>query len=127
MNQVKIYREKDSGKQAQLIVGDAAVITCDGKPMEELQSGVTDAAQEKHVPIIETQGNNVKVTIGSVLHPATPEHHIEYIYLQTNFGGHRKDIVVGEDPIAEFILVEGEKAIAAYEHCNLHGLWKKDN
>ena len=27
---------------------------------------------------------------------------------------------------AEFILAEGDKPVAAYEYCNLHGLWKAD-
>ena len=29
-------------------------------------------------------------------------------------------------PEAVFKLVEGEKALAAYEYCNLHGLWKAE-
>ena len=30
------------------------------------------------------------------------------------------------DKDAEFILAEGDRAVAAYEYCNLHGLWKAD-
>ncbi|MBQ2309562.1 MAG: desulfoferrodoxin, partial [Erysipelotrichales bacterium] len=31
-----------------------------------------------------------------------------------------------EAPEAKFVLAEDEKAVAAYEYCNLHGLWKKE-
>ena len=125
MAEPKFYWEKESGIQAQLLVGENAQLSCDGKQMDLLQAGSVDAAQEKHVPVVEIDGDTVKVTIGSVLHPTLPEHHIEWIYLQTNLGGHRKDVRVGEDPIAYFKLVEGESAEAVFEHCNLHGLWKK--
>ncbi|HNZ83333.1 MAG TPA: desulfoferrodoxin family protein, partial [Sedimentibacter sp.] len=32
----------------------------------------------------------------------------------------------GEKPAAVFALVEGDEVVAAYEYCNLHGLWKKE-
>jgi superoxide reductase len=55
-----------------------------------------------------------------------PEHYIAWIYLYTNLGGQFKYLEVGKDPIAEFALSNGETAIAAFEYCNLHGLWKAD-
>jgi superoxide reductase len=54
------------------------------------------------------------------------EHHISFIVVETNQGFHKKDLTVGEAPAAEFALTDGEKAVAVYEYCNLHGLWKKD-
>ena len=30
----------------------------------------------------------------------------------------------GEKPVAVFALTEGDEVVAAYEYCNLHGLWK---
>jgi len=32
----------------------------------------------------------------------------------------------GEAPEAVFALAEGQKAVAVYEYCNLHGLWKAE-
>lgn len=121
MKEPKFYWLKESEKQIQLLTGDS--LDCSGA--ELLQAGSVDAAQEKHVPVVEINADTVKVTVGSVLHPALAEHHIQWIYLQTNLGGHRKDIEVGQEPVATFKLVEGESVVAAYEHCNLHGLWKK--
>ena len=44
--------------------------------------------------------------------------------LQTNFGNQRKALKPGEKPEAKFALLPGEKIIAAFEYCNLHGLYK---
>ena len=92
--------------------------------MLELVPGVTDAAAEKHVPVISVEGNVVTVSVGEVSHPMLEEHYIEWVLLQTNKGIQKKWLKPGEEPKASFILDEGEKAVAAYEYCNLHKLWK---
>lgn len=99
---------------------------CCGQEMEEVVANTVDASVEKHVPQYEKAGNTYKVVVGSVIHPSLPEHHIEWIYLQTCCGGHRVCVKIGEEPRAEFTLSEGEEPVAVYEYCNLHGLWKKD-
>ena len=94
--------------------------------MRELKANTTDAAQEKHVPEVSVEGNLVKVKVGSVEHPMTEEHHIAFIYLETENGVARKDLDHTGKPEAVFALAEGEKPVAVYEYCNLHGLWKKE-
>ena len=109
------------------VVNDAKVVpVCCGEPMRELKANTTDAAQEKHVPEVSVEGNLVKVKIGSVEHPMTEEHHIAFIYLETENGVARKDLDHTGKPEAVFALAEGEKPVAVYEYCNLHGLWKKE-
>ena len=85
--------------------------------------GSVDAAQEKHVPVIQVEGDKVTVSVGSVAHPMAEEHFIGWIYLQTEHGGQRKALKPGEEPKAVFALA-GDKPVAAYAYCNLHGLWK---
>jgi superoxide reductase len=97
---------------------------CCGDPMTEVVPNTTDAAQEKHVPVIAVNGNTVTVDIGSVPHPMTPEHHIAWVYLETTEGGQRKCLKHDGAPHVEFALTPGDTVIAAYEYCNLHGLWK---
>ena len=92
----------------------------------ELIANITDGAHEKHVPQITIVGNAVTVKVGSVEHPSLDVHYIEFILLVTSTGIHTKWLKPGMKPEAEFALVEGEKAIAAYEYCNLHGLWKAE-
>lgn len=94
--------------------------------MTELVPNTTDAAQEKHVPVVEVQGNIVKVSVGSVAHPMLEEHFIQFIILETKQGFQKKDLKPGEKPEALFALADGDEAVAAYEYCNLHGLWKAE-
>lgn len=115
---------KHCGNLITLLEDSGVPIVCCGEDMKELTANTSDGATEKHVPVIASEGNNVTVNIGSVDHPMLPEHHIVWIYLHTNFGGQFKYLEVGAAPKASFALSEGETVIAAYEYCNLHGLWK---
>lgn len=94
--------------------------------MTELVPNTVDAAQEKHVPVIEVNGSNITVKVGSIPHPMLEEHHIEWIYLQTEKGIQRKPLPLPGQPEAQFALTPDDKVLAAYEYCNLHGLWKAD-
>jgi superoxide reductase len=99
---------------------------CCGEPMEELVANTADAAVEKHVPQVADDGNIVKVQVGSTIHPMLDAHYIQFICLETDKGIQIKYLKPGEEPKAEFAPAGWEKAIAVYEFCNLHGLWKKD-
>ena len=109
------------------MVNDAGVpLVCCGEKMSELVANTTDAAQEKHVPVVTVDGNLVTVEVGSVAHPMLEEHFIQWITLETEQGNQRKPLAPGAEPKAVFALAPGDKAIAAYEYCNLHGLWKAE-
>lgn len=90
----------------------------------ELVPNTTDAAGEKHVPVVEIQSNTVTVSIGSVEHPSLPAHYIEFIALETDKGMQMKWGKPGVNPTAVFHISDDETVLAAYEYCNLHGLWK---
>lgn len=93
--------------------------------LRELKPNTTDGAEEKHVPSVLVDGNRVTVEVGSVPHPMLEEHYITAIYLETKLGGQLHRLNPGEKPQAEFLLAEGDEPVAAYEYCNIHGLWKK--
>lgn len=95
----------------------------DAPVLKELNANHTDGAFEKHVPVIEINGNQVHVSVGSVAHPMLEEHYITAIYLETKRGGQIRHLQPGEAPEATFLLAEGDEVVAAYEYCNLHGLW----
>lgn len=114
------------GNLVEMIEDSGVNMVCCGEEMEELTANTVDAAQEKHVPVVEKEGNKVTVKVGSVTHPMAEEHYIQWIYLVTKQGVQRKCLNPGEEPAATFALVEGDEVVAAYEYCNLHGLWKKE-
>ncbi len=106
-----------------LINKDTAEISCNGEPMKVLTANTTDAAQEKHVPVVEVEGNKISVKVGSVAHPMTEAHLIQWIYLQTKKGGQHRNLTHADKPEATFFIAEEDTPIAVYEYCNLHGLW----
>jgi len=87
----------------------------------ELIPNTTDAAGEKHVPVITVSGDEVKVEVGSVEHPSLDAHYIEFIVLVTEGGFQMKWLKPGMKPEAVFKVTD--RPVAAYEYCNLHGLW----
>ena len=108
------------------VINDAGVpMMCCGQKMTQLIPGTVEASVEKHLPVVTVDGDKVKVEIGSVAHPMAEEHSILWVYLQTDKGGQRKNLAVGEAPVAEFSLLD-EKPVAVYAYCNLHGLWKTE-
>lgn len=86
-----------------------------------LTPNTEDAAFEKHVPVIEHIGDSVTVRVGSVAHPMLDAHYITFIVLETATGYQKHDLKPGDVPEAHFAVTE--PVIAAYEYCNLHGLW----
>ena len=114
------------GNIIEMIESKGPKVVCCGKPMNELVANTTEAAVEKHIPVVAVNGNEVKVQVGSTLHPMTQEHHIAWIYLVTTEGTQRKSLAVNSAPVIEFALSKDEKVLEAYAYCNLHGLWKVD-
>ena len=114
------------GNMVGLIVKGTCPVKCCGEPLEELVPNTTDAANEKHVPVVEKDGNIVRVKVGAAAHPMLEAHYITWIALETKKGMQRKPLAPGQAPEASFALTEDDEAVAAYEYCNLHGLWKAE-
>ena len=87
----------------------------------EFTANTSDGAHEKHVPAITVDAETVTVKVGSVEHPSLETHYIEFIVLQTESGIQTKWLKPGMKPEAVFRTTN--KPLAAYEYCNLHGLW----
>ena len=115
---LKVYQCKECGKT---IISKADMTCFNG--WVELQAGSTDAAQEKHVPVVTKKCKTVKVDVGSVAHPMTAEHLIEWVALETEQGYQVKYLTPNSEPVCTFTLADGDKAVAVYAYCNLHGLW----
>ena len=123
---MKFYRCETCGNIITKLNDSGVPVVCCGQPMKELIPGAVDGAVEKHVPAVTVEGNTVKVQVGEVEHPMVDNHYIQFIALETTSGAQIKYLKPGEKPVAEFVLVAGEKAVSVYEYCNLHGLWVKE-
>ncbi len=124
--ELKFYRCRHCGNIVTHLYNSGVKIICCGEKMEELVPNTVDAAQEKHVPVFNVEGNKVIVTVGSVEHPMTPEHLIQWIAIETEQGVQIKHLNDTMKPSVCFTLCEGDKLKRVFEYCNLHGLWKVD-
>lgn len=120
----KYYRCEHCGNIIAYVENSGVEVVCCGQKMTEIVPGSVDAAVEKHLPVIEQKNNIVQVTVGSVLHPMTEEHYIQWISLQTKEGHQRKILTPQSKPQVEFALTDGDAVLTAQAYCNLHGLWK---
>ncbi len=114
------------GNLIEMINDSGVTPICCGTDMNELTPNSVEAATEKHIPVVEIDGNIARVTVGSTLHPMEEAHYIEWIYLETSIGIKRVKLNPKEEPIASFALLEEETVVSAYAYCNLHGLWIKE-
>jgi len=104
----------------QIVISDKALSVG-----EELVANTTDGAYEKHVPVIvQRDEDTIAVAVGEVEHPMMEAHYIEWILLETVSGFQIHYLKPGMKPVAYFKVIE--KVVAAYEYCNLHGLWKAE-
>ncbi|UCC44108.1 MAG: desulfoferrodoxin [Candidatus Zixiibacteriota bacterium] len=119
---LQVYKCNVCGNMVEVIHAAGGTLVCCGQDMALLKEGETDAATEKHVPVIEKIDGGYKVMVGEVAHPMDEKHYIEWIELIADGKAYRQFLNPGDTPQATF-MVAAEK-INAREYCNLHGLWK---
>ena len=122
---LKFYKCAKCGVVVAKIVEKPCPIMCCGEEMVELTANTEEAAFEKHIPDVTMDGDVIVAKVGSVEHPMMPEHFIQFIALETEGGMQVKYLKPEEKPEAKFVAADG-KAVAVYEFCNLHGLWKAE-
>lgn len=120
---MKFYRCPMCGNIIAYLEHPGCDVMCCGKPMEEIVPGTTDAAVEKHVPVVSREGDTVTVSVGSVFHPMTEEHYIKWVVLETCCGVQKKELAPGSDPVVKFAVFPDEEVVSCVAYCNLHGLW----
>lgn len=121
---VRFFKCRRCGNVAVKVVDSKVPLVCCGEKMEELVANTVDASAEKHVPVVTRIDEcKIKIEVGSAPHPMLPEHHIAFIYVETENGGIRIDLT---DKPEAVVCTCGSKPVAVYEYCNLHGLWKTE-
>lgn len=123
---VRFFLCKTCGNIVVKLVDSGVTPVCCGKEMVELKANETDSVSEKHLPVIDVEcDGKVCVNIGELPHPMTKEHWIEFVVLETLKGGQIRYLKDCDHAHAEFRLACGDKPVAVYAYCNLHGLWMK--
>ena len=121
----EIYKCNVCGNITEMLHTGSGSLVCCNQNMQNIEAGTSDASIEKHVPTIENNAGTYNIAVGSIAHPMTSDHHIEWIELSDGDNTiYRKNLKVGEEPKISFNY-EG-KNVKARTYCNLHGLWEKD-
>lgn len=120
----KFLRCPHCGNIVAVVKESGVSVVCCGEKMQEIVAGTVEASHEKHIPVYEVKQNEVIVKVGSIAHPMTEEHFIEWVSLQTKQGNQRKQLHPGQEPTVRFMICDDDEVVAVYAYCNLHGLWK---
>jgi len=119
---MQVYKCTICGNIVEILHTGKGELVCCNRPMVLQAENTVDASYEKHVPVIEREGNTVTVKVGRAPHPMEEKHYIEWIELIAGERIYRKHLKPGEAPEARFICTE--ENVSAREYCNLHGLWR---
>lgn len=116
----EIYKCDICGNIVEILHAGGGQLVCCGEPMKLMEPNSDDkASKEKHVPIIRGR----VVAVGSVAHPMTEEHYVEWIEAESEDGEISKIFLnAGDEPGAEFCF----EVKSARAYCNLHGLWRSE-
>ena len=124
---MKFYTCEHCGNIIEYVKESGVPVMCCGNNLTELIPGTSDGALEKHVPVVTIDKDKITVEVGAVEHPMIEAHYIQWIVIETTRGSQKVKLDYTDKPRAEFKLADGEKFVAAYEYCNIHGLYSTDS
>jgi superoxide reductase len=120
----EIWRCNICGNIVEVLYSGNGPLVCCGQDMELMAEKTNDAGMEKHVPVVEVNGDKVAVKVGEVPHPMESGHYIQWIEIIREVGNSIHYLSPGDKPEAEFQAVGNIIKVRIY--CNIHGLWKKE-
>lgn len=128
---MRFFKCSVCGNEFEMTKDGGGTPSCCQKTMTELLPASTDGALEKHVPVCEEQlaicpsndYKDVRIQVGSSMHPMEEHHYIQWIVVETNQGVYRRNLLPDDEPVAVFCMHPDEVVRNVYAFCNLHGLW----
>ena len=121
-NKNQIFKCNICGNIVEAVHTGAGELVCCGEPMEEvIENTQEEVATEKHIPVVEKDGDVLTITIGEVEHPMDEEHYIEWVEVISGPTVHRRYLKPREKPTTKFICRQDTYTVRVY--CNIHGLW----
>ena len=121
---LQVYRCNVCGNIVVVVHPGVGTLVCCGQPMTLLAEKAGGPGSEKHIPVVETTDEGVRVKVGSVEHPMVKDHYIEWIEVSVDGETLRKFLNPGDRPEALFKPAAGKLVVRAF--CNKHGLWKAE-
>lgn len=122
MKKNEIFRCSHCGLVVEIRAEGATPVCC-GEPMQKQEPKYNDTGAEKHLPVVEATANGTKVKVGSIPHPMTAEHYIQWIEIINGDYVNTKYLTPENSPEAEFYVPQTDK-IKVRCYCNIHGLWE---
>ena len=116
-----VYRCERCGNMVEVLHIGGGGLSCCNQEMTLVEGNSTDAATEKHVPVITTVDGGVSVSVGSTLHPMAEDHYIEWIEVVADGVVSRTYLAPGDAPTVT--VKTAGKTVTARAYCNTHGLW----
>ena len=120
----QIYKCEICGNTIEVLDEGEGILLCCDQSMVLQKEQKEDKGMEKHVPVIEQNGNYVTVKIGETPHPMEETHYIEWIELIVDGSKYRRFLNPNDKPEASFTIPERHIEISARAYCNIHNLWK---
>lgn len=121
---MQFYRCAHCGNIITKLTDSNVNVECCHEEMKELIPNKTEAAFEKHKPVIVEEDGKKYAVVGSVVHPMTAEHYIEWIVV--DYGDHQTVFHLKPNDEPKVKVCNKCQPIDIYAYCNLHGLWKMD-
>lgn len=123
MKEIKFYVCKYCGKLIRVLNTNNTKTICCGEEMKELVANSVDASLEKHKPVVEIVENELLIKVGSIFHPMTKDHYIQWIIVNNDERCYEVELFPEQDPVVRIPLLRNA---TIYAYCNLHGLWKTE-
>ena len=123
---MKLLKCEVCGKIVEVVKDTQVPLMCCGKPMKELVANTEDGAHEKHIPVVEVNGDSLYIKVGEVEHPMIETHWITHIFVVMGNKVLKVSLKPKEKPEATVLLNGYKGKVEVYEYCNLHGLYKTE-
>lgn len=119
----QIYKCNVCGNIVEVLHEGVGTLVCCGQEMQLHVEKKEEEGNEKHLPVVEVNGNKITVKVGSVEHPMEEAHYIEWIEVINGDESKKVFLKAGQTPQAEFTF-ENIGELRVREYCNIHGLWE---
>lgn len=119
---MRLFRCEVCGNLVELINDGGGTLVCCGQDMIELPINKEETTFEKHLPVITKDGLKVSVEVGSITHPMTDQHYIEWIVLAEANKVQKVLLQPNDKPEAQFEVTSEDFTV--YVYCNIHGFYK---